>query len=281
MQAERIFRYQHTASSYKGKFHVYTKTIHGGVRMNFNLHGKIALVSGCSQGLGYECVKILAAQGADIFGVSIGDDSELKKEVEAMGRQYHSLTISLTTPDAIHTLLKEVLAAYGRIDILLNFAAILKKADTLTLTKHDFNNAMDINVTASFFLSQVVIKQFKKQGQGGKIINASGILPFDTNEYCAYYTSKGALEAMTKYLAYEFADENIQVNAIAFGFMAAGARLQQGDGQIDDTSILHRIPAGRWGTKDDIAGIVLLLASSSSDYITGSCIPVDGGYSIR
>lgn len=249
--------------------------------MEFELNGKIALVSGCSQGLGYTCVLALAQQGADIFGVSIGDDSELKKEVEALGRQYHSLTISLTTPGAIHSLLKEVLGTYGKIDILLNFAGILKKEETLQISKLEWNTAMDINVTASFFLSQSVIKQFQKQGQGGKIINASGILPAGTSEYCAYYASKGAVEAMTRYLANAFAKDNIQINAIAFGFMSSGAKLQCGVGGEEDTSILQQIPAQRWGKDSDVTGLLLLLASSQSDYITGTCIPVDGGYSIH
>ena len=95
--------------------------------MKLELAGKVALVSGCSQGLGYACVRTLARYGADIFGVSIGDDSALKKEVEALGRSYHSLTVSLTTPGSIHEVMKEVLAAYGHVDILLNFAGILKK----------------------------------------------------------------------------------------------------------------------------------------------------------
>lgn len=249
--------------------------------MEYDLHGKIALISGCSQGLGYECVKLLARHGADIFGVSIGDDSSLKKEVEGMGRKYHSLTISLTTPDAIHMVIKEVLAAYGKIDILLNFAAILKKNETLSIRRQEWNTAMDINVTAAFILSQEVIKIFRKQGMGGKIINAGGILPFDTSEYCTYYTGKGALEAMTKYLAYEFAADNIQINTLQFGFMATGAKLQQCEGNEVDTSILQRIPAARWGEAKDIEGAVLLLASNKSDYITGACIPIDGGYSIR
>ena len=92
--------------------------------MELNLQGKVALVSGCSQGLGYACVIALAKSGADIFGVSIGDDDELQKKVEALGRKYHSVQISLTTPGNIRTLMKEVLAAYGHVDILLNFAGI-------------------------------------------------------------------------------------------------------------------------------------------------------------
>lgn len=110
--------------------------------MNLELDGRVALVSGCSQGLGYACVRTLARHGADIFGVSIGDDSALKKEVEAMGRSYHSLTVSLTTPGSIHDVMKEVLAAYGHVDILLNFAGILKKEDTLEISRQAFQSAL-------------------------------------------------------------------------------------------------------------------------------------------
>lgn len=248
--------------------------------MDFNLEGKTALVTGCSQGLGYASVLTLARHGADIFGVSIGDDSELKKEVENMGRRYHSVTVSLTTPGAIHSLMKEVLAAYGHIDILLNFANILKKEDTLQITRQEFDTAIDLNITAAFFLTQEVIKQFQKQGTGGKIINASGILPYDTSEYCVYATSKGAIDQMTRYLAHEFAGRQIQINSVIIGFMTDGTRLQCGNGGEVDETILKQIPAGRWGSYRDLEGLILLLASNASDYITGACIPVDGGYSI-
>ena len=248
--------------------------------MNLKLDGRVALVSGCSQGLGYACVRTLARHGADIFGVSIGDDSALKKEVEALGRSYHSLTVSLTTPGSIHDVMKEVLAAYGHVDILLNFAGILKKEDTLEISRQAFQSALDINVTAAFTLSQEVIRQFIRQGHGGKIINASGILPYGTSEYCAYFTSKGAVEAMTKYMAHEFAGRDIQINAITLGFMNEGNRLQSGDGQNDDLSVLQEIPAGRWGTWQDLDGLLLVLCSAAGNYINGACIPLDGGYSI-
>lgn len=247
--------------------------------MEYNLNGKVALVSGCSQGLGYACVLALAKAGADIFGVSIGDDTELKQQVTELGRKYHSLHVSLTTPGSIHDVIKEVLAAYGHIDILLNFAGILKKEDTLNMNRQTFQTVLDINVSAVFSLSQSVLHQFLKQGTGGKIINASGIQPYDTKEYCAYYTSKGAIEAMTKYMAHEFASENIQINAITFGFMNEGNRLQCNQEQTED-EILSTIPAKRWGSYKDLEGLLLLLCSSAGDYITGACIPLDGGYSI-
>lgn len=248
--------------------------------MDLHLYGKVALVSGCSQGLGYQAALALAKQGADIFGVSIGDDSALKKAVEDCGRNYHSITISLTTPGAIHQLMKEVLAVYGHIDILLNYAAILKKEETLALTKLEWNSAYDINVSAAFFLSLEVIRQFQKQGHGGKIINATGILPRHTSEYCAYAISNGAIEAMTHYLAMEFGKDNIQINAIKYGFMSCGNTLQTGEKNQEDTSLLASIPASRWGCDEDGNGLIILLASNAGDYITGVCIPVDGGYSI-
>lgn len=246
----------------------------------FDLHEKVALISGASQGMGYAMALTLARHGADNFGVSIGDDSDLKKEVEAMGRRYHSITISLTTPGAIHTVMKEVLGAYGHVDILLNFAGITKKMDTLDMTKMDWNAVFDINVSAAFLLAKEVIQQFRMQGHGGKIINASGILPLHTSEYCAYSASKGAVEAMTRYLAMEFGKDDIQVNAITFGFMTTGTSLMSGDGNQYDDSILRDIPAKRWGCYKDVDGLLLLLASAQSNYITGACIPIDGGYSI-
>lgn len=243
--------------------------------MNHCLHGKVALISSCSQGLGYEAAKILAAHGADIFGISIGDDEQLKKEIEAMGRSYHSMTADLSTPDIIHQVVKEVLAAYQHIDILLNFAHVLKKEDTLSLSRIAWKQALDINLTAAFFLSQEVIKQFLKQKQGGKIINASGILPLEADSYAAYVVGKGGMEAMTQYLASAFAKDNIQINAIRFGYM------QEGSSLYENKEILKAIPARRLGTASDMEGALLLLASDQSNYMCGACIPVDGGCSIR
>ncbi len=248
----------------------------------FDLSGKIALVSGCSQGLGYACVLTLARAGADIFGVSIGDDTHLREEVEACGRRYHSITLSLTTPGASDQVVKECLAAYGQIDILLNFAGIVRKSHTLEVNEDCFDAVMDINAKACFFLSQAVIKVMMKQGHGGKIINASSILSQrSSNDFLPFTASKGALEAITKALANEFAASDIQVNAISFGYMTTGTSLQVNENGNYDHAILANIPAGRWGCYKDVDGILLLLASSASNYITGCIIPVDGGFSIH
>lgn len=248
----------------------------------FDLTDKVALVSGCSQGLGYACVLTLARAKAKIFGVSIGDDSALKKEVEALGGEYHSRTISLTTPGAIDEVMKDVMATYGHVDILLNFAGIVRKEETLQVTDSWYDAVMDINLKACFFLSQAVIKQFLKQGHGGKIINASSILSQQSsNDYLPFTASKGGLEAITKALANEFAHQDIQVNAISFGYMTTGTSLQVSENGQYDHSIRERIPAKRWGCYKDVDGLLLLLASSASNYITGCIIPIDGGYSIH
>lgn len=248
--------------------------------MDYQLQGKVALVSGCSQGLGYQCVLALIGEGVKVFGVSIGDDSQLKDEVKRLKGEYHSLTLSLTTPGAIRNCVKEVLAVYHKIDILLNFAGTLKKQDTLAIHKEEWLQAFDINVNVAFFLAQEVIKIFQKQKTGGKIINASGVLPLEMQEYCAYYTSKGAMEAMSKYLAHEFGKDQIQVNAISFGFMDCGSKLQNTH-EFDEAALIERIPAGRWGNREDLDGLLLLLASDCGNYINGSIIPLDGGYSIH
>lgn len=249
---------------------------------SFDLTGKVALVSGCSQGLGYACVCTLARAGADIFGVSIGDDSHLKEEVEACGRRYHSLTLSLTTPGAIEQVMKECLGVYQHVDILLNFAGIVRKERTLQINEACWDAILDLNTKSLFFLTQAVIKQMLQQGHGGKIINASSVLTNrSSNDYLPFTASKGALEAMTKAFANEFASEDIQVNAISFGYMTTGTSLQELEyGEVDHT-ILKNIPAGRWGCYKDVDGLLLLLASSLSNYITGCIIPIDGGFSIH
>ncbi|MCI8541587.1 MAG: SDR family oxidoreductase [Erysipelotrichaceae bacterium] len=248
----------------------------------FDLSGKVALVSGCSQGLGYACVLTLARAGADIFGISIGDDSRLKKEVEECGRRYHSLHASLTTPGVIDTLIKECLAAYGKIDILLNFAGVVRKKDMETISEADYDAVMDINTKACFFLTQSVIAVMKRQNSGGKIINASSILPVHgSSSFLPFVVSKGAIEAMTKALAAEYAKDDIQVNAISFGYMTTGTSLQTEENGSYDHHILAQIPAERWGCYKDVDGLLLLLASSASNYMTGCIIPIDGGFSIH
>lgn len=246
----------------------------------FDLHGKVALVSGCSQGLGYACVLTLARHGADIFGVSIGDDSNLKKEVEEYGVKYHSIVLSLTTPGAMDKIMKEVLVAYEHIDILLNFAGVVKKEETMHVNDDLWDSVMNVNVKASFFLSQAVIAQFLKQGHGGKIINASGILPKQYDDYTLYSISKGSIDAMTKTMAAQFAKDDIQINAIRFGFMTTGTSLQTDESGHYDHKMLEEIPAKRWGCYKDVDGLLLLLASSASNYMNGCIISIDGGYSI-
>lgn len=246
----------------------------------YPLEGKTALISGASQGLGYAMALVLARLGANIFTVSIGDDTRLKEEVKECGRNYQSMQVSLTTPGICDQVIKEALAAFGSIDLLLNFAGILKKEKTSTITQESLQQVLNINVISTFLLSQAVIKQFLKQGNGGKIINASGVLP-TSFEYTSYYTSKGAIEAMTKILAKEYAKQDIQVNAISFGFMTTGTSLQSIDANHYDASILNEIPAKRWGTYKDVEGLLTLLCTRKSNYMTGLCIPIDGGYSIH
>ena len=248
----------------------------------FDLSGKIALVSGCSQGLGYACVLTLARAGADIFGVSIGDDSHLKQEVEACGRRYHSMVANLTTPGVIDQVVKECMAIYGGIDILLNFAGIVRKSPTLEVSAESYDAVMDINTKACFFLSQAVIKVMLQKGHGGKIINASSVLSQRFgNDFLPFIASKGAIEAITKALANEYGEHDIQVNAISFGYMTTGTSLQMNENGTYDHSILAQIPAKRWGCYKDVDGLLLLLASSASNYMNGCIIPIDGGFSIH
>lgn len=245
-----------------------------------DLSGKVALISGCFQGLGYAAAVALAKCGADIFSVGIGDDTALRVEIERLGRRYASIHCDFESDIAIHNAMDAVLAEYHHIDIMLNYAALVHKTKTLNSAHEAWDEIVTHNVKSIFFLSQAVIKQFMRQNKGGKIINVSSLMAHvSSDEYAAYTACKGAMEALTRSLANEYGKYSIQVNAIAPGFMISGTRLQQKPNGDFDSTLKERIPARRWGTYKDIEALTILLSSKGSDYINGCIIPLDGGYS--
>ena len=170
----------------------------------------------------------------------------------------------------------------GRVDILVNNAGIIRREDAINYTMQDWDDILNINLKTLFFLSQRVAKEFVKQGKGGKIINIASMLSYQGGiRVPAYTASKSGVMGLTKALANEWAEKGICVNAIAPGYMTTDNTKQLRDDEKRSAEILERIPAGRWGTPDDLAGTVVFLASSASDYIHGTTIPVDGGWLAR
>lgn len=247
----------------------------------FSLEGKVAMVTGCEQGLGMGMAIGLAQAGADIFGVGIGDMSAVKAEVEKAGRKFSSMKANLIQQDKIDEIVTACLEEMGRIDILVNNAGIIRREDSINFSEKDWDDVININLKTVFFLCQRVAKEFIKQGKG-KIINIASMLSFQGGIRVPSYTaSKSGIKGITMLMANEWAKYNINVNAIAPGYMATDNTANLRADENRSNEILARIPAGRWGTPDDVAGAAVFLASEASDYVNGFTLAVDGGWLAR
>ena len=167
-------------------------------------------------------------------------------------------------------------------DILINNAGIIRRTDAIDFSEKDWDEVMDINLKTVFFLSQAAARQFIKQKTGGKIINIASLLSFQGGIRIPSYTaSKSGVMGITRLMANEWAKYNINVNAIAPGYMATDNTAPLRADPVRSKEILERIPAGRWGMPDDLKGIAVFLASEASNYINGYTIAVDGGWLAR
>lgn len=248
----------------------------------FNLQGKVALVTGCDKGLGQGMALGLAEAGCDIVSVSRRVPQETAEKVKALGRQLYAIQADLSQPDSIADIVPAAVKAAGRIDILVNNAGTIRREDALTFSEKDWDEVMNLNLKSVFFLSQAVAKQFLTQGSGGKIINIASMLSFQGGIRVPSYTaSKSGVLGITRLLANEWAQHNINVNAIAPGYMATDNTQQLREDSERSKEILDRIPAARWGTPEDLKGPVVFLASPASDYINGYTVAVDGGWLAR
>ena len=248
----------------------------------FNLNGKVALVTGCDTGLGQGMALGLAEAGCDIISVSRKIPEETSAQVQALGRRFTAIQADLSRQDAITDIVTKAVAAMGHIDILVNNAGTIRREDALSFSEKNWDDVINLNLKSVFFLSQAVAKQFLHQGGGGKIINIASMLSFQGGIRVPSYTaSKSGVLGITRLLANEWAQHNINVNAIAPGYMATNNTQQLRDDAERSKEILDRIPAGRWGSPEDLKGPVVFLASSASDYINGYTLAVDGGWLAR
>jgi len=248
----------------------------------FNLKGKVAIVTGCNTGLGQGMAVGLAQAGADIAGVYRSDTGETQKMIEDLGRTFLPIKADLSSTEPINRIIEETLVKFGKIDILVNNAGIIRRNETIDFSEKDWDDVMNVNSKTLFFLSQAVAKQFIKQGTGGKIINIASMLSYQGGIRVPSYTaSKHAVMGLTRIMANEWAKYNINVNAIAPGYMVTNntAALRADEKRYNE--ILARIPAGRWGTPEDLQGAVVFLASDASNYVNGFTIAVDGGWLAR
>jgi 2-deoxy-D-gluconate 3-dehydrogenase len=249
----------------------------------FKLDGKVALVTGARQGLGQGMALALAEAGVDIIGLDWTESGETGEIINALGRRYHPVICDLRQASAVdlQKIVAEIVTTMQHLDILVNNAGIIRRAPALEFSETDWDDVLQINLRAVFFLSQAAARFMKQQGYG-KIINIASMLSFQGGILVPSYTAaKSGVAGLTRALANEWAKHGINVNAIAPGYMATDNTAPLRSDPDRSKTILERIPAGRWGTPNDLKGVVVFLASAASDYMNGAVIPVDGGWLTR
>lgn len=248
----------------------------------FKLDGKVAIVTGAARGLGQAMAIGLAEAGADVALVDILPTDETQREIEKIGRKAAGIKADLSSIDCIDNIVNTTVEKLGRIDILVNDAGIIRRAPITEFTEKDWDDVININQKTLFFLSQAVAKVLIKQGDGGKIINIASMLSFQGGILVPSYTaSKSAVMGLTRLMANELAAHNINVNAIAPGYMATDNTAPLRADPVRNKAIIGRIPAGRWGEPSDLKGVVVFLASDASSYMQGYTVAVDGGWLSR
>jgi 2-deoxy-D-gluconate 3-dehydrogenase len=248
----------------------------------FRLDGQVALVTGGDKGLGQGMALALAQAGADVAVVSrSGHNGATLAAVEAAGRRGLSLTADLGQADAAAAVVDQVAEGLGRIDILVNNAGIIRRADAVETELADVQAVLDVNLIGVWMLAQAAGRHMLAQGHG-KIINVASLLAFQGGiRVPAYTAAKHAVAGLTKALANEWAGRGINVNAIAPGYMVTDNTQALRDDPQRSRQIMERLPAGRWGTPEDLAGAVVFLASRAGDYVHGHILVVDGGWMAR
>ena len=250
--------------------------------ISFDLSGKTALVTGASRGIGQAIALGLAGAGADIIAVasSAKNAQETVSQIEALGRKAHALGCDQSSPEAIRAAVK---AAHeiGKVDILINNAGTIRRAPATEYSDEDWDAVISTNLNGVFQFCRGVGKEMVARGEG-KIVNIASLLTFQGGiTVPAYAASKGGVGQLTKALANEWAAKGVQVNAIAPGYIATDNTAALRADKDRNASILARIPTGRWGRAEDIAGAAVFLSSPAADYVNGHILTVDGGWMAR
>ena len=249
----------------------------------FKLDGKVAVVTGAGRGIGQAYALGLAEAGADIAVVDVIPMDETLDAVKALGRRAIGIKADLAKGEKeAPKIVAKVVKALGRVDILVNNAGIIRREPFLEHSAKNWNDVISINLSTPFFLSQAVARQMVKQGQGGKIINIGSMLSYQGGILIpGYAAAKGGIKSLTMLMANELSKYGICVNAIAPGYIATANTAPSSADKTRNKAILDRIPAGRWGTPDDLKGLCVFLAAPASDYVTGFMYACDGGWLAR
>jgi 2-deoxy-D-gluconate 3-dehydrogenase len=248
---------------------------------NFRLDYKLALVTGCSRGIGMAIAIDLANAGADIIGVSNSmpkQGSEVQKAVEATGQKFYPYAVDFSNRTALHAFIEKVKLDHPRIDILINNAGSIMRAPAAEHSDEYWDTIMEINLNAQFVLTREIGKRMVAD-KSGKIVFTCSLLSFQGGiNVPGYAASKGAITSLLKAFANEWAAHGVNVNGVAPGYIETDNTEALRADPERSKSILSRIPAGRWGKSADLAGAYVFLCSSAADYINGSIITVDGGW---
>ncbi len=248
---------------------------------NFDLSGKIALVTGCNKGIGRGMALGLAEAGADIIGVAGSlelSGSIIEQEVKALGRNFKAYQADLSNREKVYEFIQQVKAENPKVDILLNNAGIIKRNPAAEHSDEYWDSVLSINLDTPFLLAREFGKDMIAQGSG-KIIFTCSLLSFQGGiNVPGYAASKGALASLVKALANEWAGKGVNVNGIAPGYIATDNTEALRNDPERSTAILSRIPANRWGEPQDFKGPVVFLASEASNYVHGTILTVDGGW---
>ncbi|MGW1674977.1 SDR family oxidoreductase [Streptomyces sp. NPDC002324] len=247
----------------------------------FDLTGKLAVVTGARRGIGRAMARALAEAGADIIGVSATleeSGSEVEKDVLAAGRSFEALRTDFADPDAVRALGEDLAGRERPVDILVNNAGTIHRAPAAQHPDADWELVLQVNLTAQFALTRAVGAAMVARGSG-KVVFTASLLSFQGGiTVPAYTAAKHGIAGLTKALANEWAPHGVNVNAIAPGYIATDNTQALQDDPARSRAILERIPAGRWGNADDLAGATVFLASDAASYIHGTVLPVDGGW---
>lgn len=247
----------------------------------FDLTGKVAIVTGCKRGIGMAMALGLAEAGADIIGVSANLEligSEVSKAVEALGRTFKAYQADFSNRDSLYTFIKQVKVDFPRIDILVNNAGTILRNPAVEHSDEFWDEVVEVNLSSQFILSREIGSGMLAQGSG-KIIFTASLLSFQGGiNVPGYAASKGGIARLTMALANEWAGKGVNVNAIAPGYISTDNTAALREDKDRSSSILGRIPAGRWGEPEDFKGPVVFLASDASNYVHGTILTVDGGW---